>query len=118
MYQPFVSVAFAVALSGVAGLAQAQTQALVLPTAPEATDAIAEMFSGSGIPKPSEVKLGTCIAALEASHAGQVACTVSVTLGAAINETQLDFYKQGKKWKTQPSASQDQLPFPDPKLHE
>ena len=28
----------------------------------------------------------------------------------------MDFYKQGKKWKAQPSSSQDKLPFPDPKL--
>lgn len=96
---------------------QVQSQSLQLPSIPEATDAIVGMLSGTGMPKPSRVKLGTCIAAVEASHPGQVACTVAVTLGAATNENQLDFYKVGKTWKVQPSVSQDKLPFPDPKLN-
>lgn len=95
----------------------AQAQSLVLPSTAEATAAIVEMFSGSDIPRPSKVQLGTCIAAVEASHPGQLACTVAVTLGAATNETQIDFFKQGKRWQAQPSVSQDKLPFPDPKLH-
>lgn len=96
--------------------AWAQAQNLTLPTIPEATDAIAEMLSGTGLSRPSKVKLGTCVAAEEATHPGQVACTVAVTMGAAVNENQMDFYKQGKKWQAQPSSSQDKLPFPDPKL--
>ena len=95
----------------------AQAQNLALPSTSEATVAIVDMFSGSGLPQPSRVQLGTCIAAVDPSHPGQLACTVAVTLGAATNETQLDFFKQGKQWKAQPSASQDKLPFPDPKLH-
>ena len=42
---------------------------------------------------------------------------MAVTLGAATSENQMDFYKQGKAWKVQPSMSQDKLPFPDPKLN-
>lgn len=110
-----IRMATVVALMSVSAWAQAQS--LALPTVPEATDAIVEMFSGSGLSRPSKVKLGTCVAAEEATHSGQVACTVAVTMGAAVNESQLDFYKQGKKWKAQPSSSQDKLPFPDPKLN-
>ena len=98
-------------------MAAVQAQSLVLPSIPEATDAIADMLSGTGMSRPSKVKLGTSIAALEATHPGQVACTVAVTLGAGISENQMDFYKQGKRWKVQPSVSQDRLPFPDPKLN-
>lgn len=96
----------------------ASAQNLLLPSVNEATDALVDMFAGTGLSRPSKVRLGTCITALEASYPGQVACTVSVTLGAATTETQADFYKQGKKWKAQPSSSQSKLPFPDPKLHE
>ena len=103
-----------VALLG--SVAVAQAQSLVLPTIAEATDAIVDMLSDTDMSRPSKVKLGTCIAALEATHPGQVACTVAVTLGAATSENQMDFYKQGKVWKVQPSVSQDKLPFPDPKL--
>ncbi|WP_255576200.1 hypothetical protein [Comamonas sp. Y33R10-2] len=92
-------------------------QSLVLPSIPEATDALVAMFAGSGLPRPSKLKLGTCIAAVEATYPGQVACTMAVTLRAATTESQIDFYKQGKKWVGQPSVSQDKLPFPDPALH-
>ena len=109
-----IRMATVVALMSVSAWAQAQN--LALPSIPEATDAIVDMFSGSGLSRPSKVKLGTCVAAEEATYPGQVACTVAVTMGAAVNENQLDFYKQGKKWKAQPSSSQDKLPFPDPKL--
>ena len=95
----------------------AKAQSLALPGIPEATDAIVEMFSGAGIPRPSKVQLGTCIPAVDAKYLGQAACTVAVTLGAAATQTQVDFYKKGKKWEAQPSSSQDKLPFPDPKLN-
>ncbi|MBB1625013.1 hypothetical protein [Achromobacter sp. UMC71] len=98
------------------GTAWVQAQSLVLPTIPEATDAIVDMLEGTGLSRPSKVKLGTCVAAEAATYPGQVACTVAVTMGAAVNENPMDFYKQGKTWKAQPSASQDKLPFPDPKL--
>lgn len=114
MYKALISTASLLALLSAGSVARAQD--LVLPTIPEATDAIVDMLAGSGMPRPSKVKLGTCIKAEEASHPGQVACTVAVTMGSAISENQMDFYKQGKKWKAQPSVSQDKLPFPDPKL--
>ncbi|WP_129527622.1 hypothetical protein [Achromobacter agilis] len=38
-------------------------------------------------------------------------------LGAAVNENQIDFYKQERQWKALPSVSQDKLPFPDPGLN-
>ncbi|KGD92400.1 hypothetical protein JL37_17285 [Achromobacter sp. RTa] len=105
----------AITLMGLAGLAQAQS--LVLPSAAEATAAVAEMLSDYDLGVAPKAKLGTCVAAVDAKHPGQVACTVAVTLGAAVNENQLDFYKQGRQWKAQPSVSQDKLPFPDPKLN-
>ncbi|MFA1686052.1 hypothetical protein [Achromobacter dolens] len=109
-----IRLATVVALTSVSAWAQAQN--LALPTIPEATDAIVDMLAGTGLSRPSEVKLGTCVAAEQASHPGQVACTVAVTMGAAVNENQMDFYRQGKTWKAQPSMSQDKQPFPDPKL--
>jgi len=66
---------------------------------------------------PGDVRLGTCVAAADASHSGQKACTLSMKLGAAVNETQADFYWDGCRWMAQPSTSQDRLPFPDPALN-
>lgn len=97
--------------------AGAHALSLALPTVSEATEAIVDMLAGTGLSRPYEVKLGTCVVAEDATHPGQVACTVAVTMGAAVNENQMDFYKEGNKWKAQPSMSQDKLPFPDPKLH-
>lgn len=86
---------------------------LELPTEAEAADAIVEL---TGLSELRAVRLGTCIKAIEAEHAGQVACTVAVEIGAGTSETQVDFFKDKKKWIAQPSVSQDELPFPDPKL--
>jgi hypothetical protein len=66
--------------------------------------------------KTAELKLGTCIPAVDAKHPGQIACTVSLKIGAGSSETQADFFRRGTKWVAQPSSSQDKLPFPDPKL--
>ena len=85
------------------------------PTDTEATDAIIAMF-GNDLLKGSTAKLGTCIPALEAEHAGQVACTVAVISAGGSSETQADFYRDGGMWVAQPSASQEALPFPDPAL--
>ncbi len=87
------------------------------PTVAEAKQATAELLGAKIGAMISEVKLGTCIPAINATHSGQVACTVSVKLGAATNETQSDFYQDKGKWVAIPSESQDNLPFPDPKLH-
>lgn len=94
----------------------AQAQDVKIPTEKEAAAAVAEM-----LPEYADylngVKLGTCIPAVAASQPGQVACTAAIRLGAAVNETQLDFVPNGQAWDAMPSSSQDKLPFPDPKLH-
>ncbi|UCJ19151.1 hypothetical protein K5Q02_14140 [Pseudomonas sp. MM211] len=86
------------------------------PTNEEATEAVLEMMQMPELAGSATAKLGTCIPALEAEHPQQIACTVSVMMGAGSSETQADFYRQGQKWKAQPSVSQDELPFPDPAL--
>ncbi len=63
-----IRLATVVALMSVSAWVQAQD--LVLPTIPEATDAIVDMLAGTGLSRPSEVKLGTCVAAEQASHPG------------------------------------------------
>jgi hypothetical protein len=95
--------------------APATASALVLPNTKEATQAFLEMMEMQEY-KAAELKLGTCIPAIDAKHPGQIACTVSLKIGAGSSETQADFYHRGSKWVAQPSSSQDQLPFPDPKL--
>ncbi|WP_200954364.1 hypothetical protein [Rhizobacter sp. Root1221] len=93
----------------------AQADAPALPNTKEATQALLEMLDMQG-QQNAEAKLGTCIPAVQAEHPGQVACTVAVKIGAGTSETQADFYRRGSQWVAQPSRSQDQLPFPDPKL--
>lgn len=95
--------------------ATATATALVLPDAKEATQAFLLMMEMQEY-KTAELKLGTCIPAVDAKHPGQIACSVSLKIGAGSSETQADFYRRGNKWVAQPSSSQDKLPFPDPKL--
>lgn len=102
-----------------AGAAHAETSApaqLTLPNQQEATEAIVKMLDLGEMQDQVTTKLGTCIATVEAEHAGQVACTVAISIGAGTSETQADFYRSGSTWQAQPSSSQDQLPFPDPAL--
>ncbi|SDZ00324.1 hypothetical protein SAMN04487939_111126 [Lysobacter sp. yr284] len=87
-----------------------------LPDAAQAHAALADMFGDPSLLEGASVILGTCVAALEATHAGQTACTVKVQTGAGSSETQADFYWNGERWVAMPSQSQDKLPFPDPKL--
>lgn len=93
----------------------AAATALVLPDAKEATQAFLLMMEMQEY-KTAELKLGTCIPAVDAKYPGQIACTVALKIGAGSSETQADFYRRGNKWVAQPSSSQDKLPFPDPKL--
>lgn len=93
--------------------AQAGTPAL--PNTQEATQSLLEMLDMKEY-KNAEVKLGTCIPAVDAKYPGQVACTVALKIGAGSSEIQADFYRRSGKWVAQPSSSQDKLPFPDPKL--
>jgi len=95
--------------------APATAAVLVLPDTKEATQAFLVMMEMQEY-KNAELKLGTCIPAVDAKHPGQVACTVALKIGAGSSETQADFYRRGNKWVAQPSSSQDKLPFPDPKL--
>ena len=98
----------------------AANSTLTLPNEREATASIVKMMDLADtlaeMKVITTVKLGTCIPAIDAHHPGQVACTVSVKLGAGTSETQADFYRQGNEWVAQPSSSQDKLPFPDPAL--
>ena len=93
----------------------ASAGALTLPNTSEATHAFLKMMDMLDQTN-AELKLGTCIPAIQATKPGQVACTVALKIGAGTSETQADFYQRGKEWVAQPSSSQDQLPFPDPKL--
>jgi len=91
------------------------------PTEEEAAAALGALLNlPAAILKDATVKLGTCIPVENASHKGQIACTAALMVGAGSSETQADFYrdpKQADRWAAQPSQSQDQLPFPDPKLY-
>lgn len=87
-----------------------------LPNEKEATDAIIRMLDMADMQVEITTKLGTCIPAMDARHAGQIACTVAVRIGAGTSETQADFYRDGTTWEAQPSTSQEKLPFPDPAL--
>jgi hypothetical protein len=107
---------FAAPPSGNAPAPKAIAGKLTLPNEKEATAAIVKILGLSDMQSQVAVKLGTCIPAIDAKHAGQVACTVTVKLGAGTSETQADFYRDGAIWDAQPSTSQDKLPFPDPAL--
>jgi hypothetical protein len=65
-----------------------------------------------------EVVLGTCIPtpAKYAKHKGQTSCAFLLKNAAGSSESQADFYKLDGEWVAEPSSSQDELPFPDPKL--
>lgn len=89
-----------------------------VPTVAEAKQATAELLGTEIGAMISEIKLGTCIPAVNPTHPEQIACTILVKLGAATNETQSDFYQDKGKWIAMPSESQGKLPFPDPKLLE
>lgn len=94
-----------------------QADTFVLPNNKDAAQAIIAMMElPKDLAKDVEVKLGTCIPAVEAKHPDQVACTVAVKIGASTSETQADFYRNAEKWLALPSESQEKLPFPDPKL--
>lgn len=103
-------------LAASATMAAPAIEKLVLPSSQEAKQAIVKMMDMAAMQNHITVKLGTCISALNAKHAGQVACTLAVKLGAGTSETQADFYRVGGKWVAEPSTSQDKLPFPDPAL--
>ncbi|WP_228199583.1 hypothetical protein [Acinetobacter sp. WCHAc010052] len=91
-------------------------ESIRIPTVSEAKQATVDLLGKEIGAMISELKLGTCISAVKPTHPGQIACTLTIRLGAAINETQSDFYQKKGKWVAMPSESQDKLPFPDPEL--
>lgn len=115
----FIAIAFCSTCGAQANDKAATTRApsqLAVPNEQQAAAAIVELMSLGEIKAQVKAKLGTCIPAVDAKHAGQVACTVAVRIGAGTTETQADFYRSGATWVAQPSSSQDKLPFPDPAL--
>lgn len=102
------------ALSGT--VSAAESSSLTLPNEQEATNALLTMMEMTDYAEQVRVKLGTCLAVPDKEHLGKIACTVSVHIGAGSSETQADFYRDGDSWVAEPSASQELLPFPAPKL--
>lgn len=92
-----------------------QANELQRPSPDEATHAILQMMQMPEL-EGAQVKLGTCMEAIEAQHEGQIACTLAIKTGAGSSESQADFYREAGQWVAQPSQSQDKLPFPDPAL--
>ena len=91
-----------------------------MPDAAQLRAAVVDMLGSEVVAAlgeaPRDIRTGTCVAAVDATHPGQRACTLAIRLGAAVNETQADFHWDGCRWIAQPSTSQDLLPFPDPAL--
>jgi hypothetical protein len=82
--------------------------------------AIATMF---GPPVAEDIMtrdfvIGTCIPtpAKYLQHKGQISCGFLIKNGAGSSESQADFYRTSEEWVAMPSSSQEELPFPDPKL--
>jgi hypothetical protein len=90
------------------------------PNAAEAKQAIATMFGeGAGeMIKAHEIVLGTCIAtpAKYKPKPGQFSCTFLLKSPGGTSESKVDFYFKNKAWVAQPSSTDEELPFPDPKL--
>jgi hypothetical protein len=65
-----------------------------------------------------EIVLGTCIPTPEKylQYKGQISCGFLLKNAAGSSESQADFYRTSEAWVAMPSSSQDELPFPDPKL--
>jgi len=99
--------------------AKAFADTLELPNTKEATKAFLDVIKlPESIAKQAEIKLGTCIPAIDAKYSGQVACTILLKFPGGSSESQSDFYRIKEQWFAQPSSSQDLLPFPDPKLRQ
>lgn len=87
-----------------------------LPNAEQARAAIAVWYDDPELAEQAKVMLGTCVPALRAEHAGQMACTWKMRYNAVIAESQADFHWNGTTWVAQHSESQELLPMPDPRL--
>jgi hypothetical protein len=90
------------------------------PTVSEAKKALGDLFGPdmAELMKGDSIVLGTCIStpAKYTPRTGQYSCTFLVKSPGGSSESQADFYLTKDGWVAQPSASQDELPFPDPKL--
>lgn len=95
-----------------------QAQDSLRPTPKDAAHAVLTMMDMPQLIEQASIKLGTCVEPVKVGHAGQIACTVLVSIGAGSSETQADFYREQGDWIAQPSESQDKLPFPDPALNQ
>ncbi|HEM7804047.1 hypothetical protein KDX26_22655 [Burkholderia cenocepacia] len=80
----------------------------------DATYAMQERFGLGDV----MVFLGSCIGAKNPTYPGQAACTMAIRSNGHGSETQADFHWNGEKWVAEPTASQDLLPYPDPRLAE
>lgn len=117
---PFLtSVAFALLL--ISSIPIVYGEELQKPTPSQAKIAFANMFRGTSMAervKQNELVIGTCVStpAQNSQHQGQVSCTLLIKSSGGSSETQADFYQDSEVWLAQPSSSQDELPFPDPKF--
>ncbi len=92
-------------------------QSLTIPSTEEAKGAVIRMFDDPDITKmlaTGHVVIGTCKPTAKPVHAGEIACTIAVVMGAGSSETQANFYRVDGKWTATPTS--EDLPFPDPKL--
>jgi hypothetical protein len=112
-------------LSACANAEQAAIEAVAMPTSKPPTNSEAEKALGNmfgpemaELMKGDSIVLGTCIAtpAKYTPRTGQYSCTFLLKSPGGSSESQADFYLTKGGWVAQPSASQDELPFPDPKL--
>lgn len=92
-------------------------QSLTIPSPEEAKGAVIRMLDDPDLAKmlaAGHVAIGTCKPTTKPAHAGEIACTIAVVMGAGSSETQANFYSTDGKWTATPTS--EKLPFPDPKL--
>jgi hypothetical protein len=105
------------AVTAIAWAGIAAAQALTIPSPEEAKGAVIQMFNDPDLAKmlaAGHVVIGTCKPTTKPAHAGEIACTIAVVMGAGSSETQANFYRAAGKWAATPTS--EDLPFPDPKL--
>ncbi len=107
------------------GLAACSQEAIISPLPPkpdEAKQAIATMFGGSAsaLIAKGGITLGRCIVtpAKYQPLPGQYSCTFLLLSPGGSSESRADFILTRQGWEAQPSATEDELPFPDPALNQ
>jgi hypothetical protein len=125
MIMKYLILTSVILLSACANTEQTAIEAVAIatskaPTNSEAKKALDNMFGPevAELMKNNSIVLGTCIAtpAKYAPRIGQFSCTFLLKSPGGSSESQADFYLTKDGWVAQPSASQDELPFPDPAL--